>query len=293
LRVGGLGINPLIRNSSTRQLFMENIKSYIKEVRKIPLLTAKEEVDLSKRAQRGDKEARDHMIRANLRLVINIAKKYMYLGIPLMDLIEEGNVGLMKAVEKFNPNKGFRFSTYAAWWIKQSITRSVFDQSRTIRIPVYVNELLSKYKKTNERLMGKLKRMPTDSEIARSMRMTAEKVSKIRGYINKTSSLDAPIDDDGGNEIIDLIEDKTTTTPEKEIDQFFNKERLSGLLGIVNERERDVLDLRFGLKDGNIYTLAEVSKKLNVSRERVRQIEENALKKLKKFVVEQDKEARL
>jgi len=293
LRVGGLGINPLIRNSSTRQLFMENIKSYIKEVRKIPLLTAKEEVDLSKRAQRGDKEARDHMIRANLRLVINIAKKYMYLGIPLMDLIEEGNVGLMKAVEKFNPNKGFRFSTYAAWWIKQSITRSVFDQSRTIRIPVYVNELLSKYKKTNERLMGKLKRMPTDSEIARSMRMTAEKVSKIRGYINKTSSLDAPIDDDGGNEIIDLIEDKTTTTPEKEIDQFFNKERLSGLLGIVNERERDVLDLRVGLKDGNIYTLAEVSKKLNVSRERVRQIEENALKKLKKFVVEQDKEARL
>ncbi len=272
-------------------LFMENIKSYIKEVRKIPLLTAKEEVDLSKRAQRGDKEARDHMIRANLRLVINIAKKYMYLGIPLMDLIEEGNVGLMKAVEKFNPNKGFRFSTYAAWWIKQSITRSVFDQSRTIRIPVYVNELLSKYKKANERLMGKLKRVPTDSEIARSMRMTSEKVCKIRGYINKTSSLDAPIDEEGGNEIIDLIEDKTTATPEKEIDQFFNKERLSGLLGIVNERERDVLDLRFGLQDGKIHTLADVSKKLNVSRERVRQIEENALKKLKKFVIEQDKEA--
>jgi RNA polymerase primary sigma factor len=270
---------------------MENIKSYIKEVRKIPLLTAKEEVDLSRRAQRGEKEARDHMIRANLRLVINIAKKYMYLGIPLMDLIEEGNVGLMKAVEKFNPNKGFRFSTYAAWWIKQSITRSVFDQSRTIRIPVYVNELLSKYKKTNERLMGKLKRVPTDSEIARSMRMTSEKVCKIRGYINKTSSLDAPIDEEGGNEIIDLIEDKTTATPETEIDQFFNKERLSGLLGIVNERERDVLDLRFGLKDGKIHTLADVSKKLNVSRERVRQIEENALKKLKKFVVEQDKEA--
>lgn len=270
---------------------MENIKSYIKEVRKIPLLTAKEEIELSKKALKGDQEARDRMIRANLRLVINIAKKYIHLGIPFMDLIEDGNVGLMKAVEKFNPKKGFRFSTYAAWWIKQSITRSIFDSSRTVRIPVYVNELLTKYKKTNEKLMGKLRRVPSEKEIARSMQTTEEKVAKMRTYITRTSSLDAPIDEEGGNEIIDLIEDKTTASPETEINIFFKKERLSGLLGCVNERENQVLSMRYGLKDGRRQTLAEVSKKLHVSRERIRQIEENALKKLKKFMTEQEKEA--
>ncbi|MBI5873441.1 MAG: sigma-70 family RNA polymerase sigma factor [Candidatus Omnitrophica bacterium] len=270
---------------------MENIKSYIKEVRKEPLLTAKEEIDLSKRAKKGDAAARDRMIRANLRLVINIAKKYMHLGIPLMDLIEEGNVGLMKAVEKFNPKKGFRFSTYAAWWIKQGITRSVFDQSRTVRIPVYVNELLTKYKKTNERLMGKLKRVPTDTEVARVMRVTIDKITKIRSTVTKTSSLDAPIDEEGGNEIIDLVEDKSSANPETELNNFFTKERLTGLLDLVNVREHEVLNLRFGLVDGKQHTLADVSKKMGVSRERIRQIEENALKKLKKFMSEQDKEA--
>ncbi len=270
---------------------MENIKSYIKEVRKAPLLTAKEEIELSKKARKGDINSRDKMIRSNLRLVINIAKKYIHLGIPLMDLIEEGNVGLMKAVEKFNPKKGFRFSTYAAWWIKQSITRSVFDQSRTVRIPVYVNELLTKYKKTNERLMGKLKRIPTDAEIAKSMRVSIDKITKVRSYVTKTSSLDAPIDEDGNSEIMDLVEDKSSANPEQELNNFFTKERLRGLLGNINEREHEILDLRFGLTDGRIRTLAEVSKKLGVSRERIRQIEENALKKLKKFMSDQEKEA--
>lgn len=270
---------------------MENIKSYINEVRKAPLLTAKEEVTLSTKARKGDREARDKMIRANLRLVISIAKRYIHLGIPLMDLIEEGNVGLMKAVEKFNPRKGFRFSTYAAWWIKQSITRSIFDQSRTVRIPVYVNELLTKYKKTTERLMGKLKRVPTDNEIARSMRVSAEKIGKIRGSVMKASSLDAPIDEEGGNEIIDLIEDKNSVSPGTEMNVLFAKERLNDLLDFVSEREHEVLNLRFGLVDGRTHTLADVSKKMGVSRERIRQIEENALKKLKKFISQQDKEA--
>ncbi len=269
---------------------MENIKSYIKEVHKTPLLTPKEEIEFSRKARKGNQEARDKMIRANLRLVISIAKRYIHLGIPLMDLIEEGNVGLMKAVEKFNPNKGFRFSTYAAWWIKQSITRSIFDQSRTVRIPVYVNELLTKYKKTNEKLMGKLKRIPTDEEVAKSMRTSIEKIARIRTSSAKTSSLDAPIDEEGGNEIIDLIEDKSSVSPETELNSFFNKERLSGLLNVVNDREHEVLNLRFGLANGRTHTLAEVSKKLKVSRERIRQIEENALKKLKKFTSEQDKE---
>ncbi|MFH0877471.1 MAG: sigma-70 family RNA polymerase sigma factor, partial [Candidatus Omnitrophota bacterium] len=254
------------------------------------LLTAKEEVDLARKAKKGDVKSRDQMIRANLRLVINIAKRYVYLGIPLMDLIEEGNVGLMKAVEKFNPNKGFRFSTYAAWWIKQSITRSIFDQSRTVRLPVYVNELLTKYKKISERLMGKLKRLPTDQEVAKSMRKSVDKIIQIRSAITKTSSLDAPIDEEGGNEIIDLVEDKNAISPDSEIDTFFNKERLEGLLGNVSKREQEILSMRFGLKDGHIHTLAEVSKKLLVSRERVRQIEERALKKIKKMMVEQEKE---
>jgi RNA polymerase primary sigma factor len=270
---------------------MENIKSYIKEVRKMPLLTAKEEVELAKKIKKGNKAARDHMIRANLRLVINIAKKYLHLGIPIMDLIEEGNVGLMKAVEKFNPHKGFRFSTYAAWWIKQSITRSIFDQSRTVRIPVYVNEMLSKYKKTTEKLTGRLKRLPTDEEIAKSMRVSNDKITKMRGSVMKMSSLDAPIDEEGGHEIIDLIEDKNSISPEDEMNTVFTKERLNGLLDGVNPREHDVLNYRFGLTDGKTYTLAEVSKKLGVSRERVRQIEENAIKKLKKFITDQDKES--
>lgn len=269
---------------------MENIKSYIREIRKIPLLTAKDEISLAKRVGKGDIEARDIMIRSNLRLVISIAKKYVHLGIPFMDLIEEGNVGLMKAVEKYNPNRGFRFSTYAAWWIKQSVTRSIFEQSRTIRIPVYVNELLAKYKKTNEKLMGKLKRIPTDEEVAKSMHLSLEKVLKLRGCITQPSSLDAPIDQEGGNEIIDLIEDKSSASPEKELNNFFDKERLNSFLEFVNEREHEVLNMRFGLVDGCAHTLAEVSKKIGVSRERVRQIEESALKKLKKFMLENDKD---
>jgi RNA polymerase primary sigma factor len=266
---------------------MENIKSYIKDVRKIPLLTAREEVVLAKQAKNGNKKSRDMMIRANLRLVISIAKKYLHLGIPLMDLIEEGNVGLMKAVEKFNPNKGFRFSTYAAWWIKQSVTRSIFEQARTIRIPVYVSELLTKYKKTNERLTGKLKRKPTDTEIAKAMGVDAEKIIKMRAHVSKTSSLDAPIDQEGGNEIISLVEDKSSASPEKELDAFFKKERLDCLLESINEREHEILNMRFGLSNGRIHTLADVSKKMGVSRERVRQIEENALKKLKRFIEEE------
>jgi len=269
---------------------MENIKVYLKEVRKIPLLTAEQEIELSNKARKGSKKARDRMIRANLRLVINIAKRYMHLGIPLMDLIEEGNVGLMKAVERFNPKKGFRFSTYGAWWIKQSITRSIFDQSRTVRIPVYVNELLAKYKKTNERLMGKLRRVPTDTELAKAMNINADKISRIRGHLARNASLDTPISEEGGNEIIDLIEDKNAVSPDAQMDSVLVKERLSGLMEAVTEREQKVLNLRFGIPLGKQHTLAQVAKKLKISRERVRQIEENALKKLKKFLSLQDSE---
>ena len=271
---------------------MEAIRTYLKEIRNIPLLTAKEEIELSKRVRKGDKHARERMIRSNLRLVISIAKRYGHLGIPLMDLIEEGNMGLMKAVEKFNPRKGYRFSTYAAWWIRQSITRSIADQGKMIRVPVYVNELMSKWKKVSERLTHELKRTPRDEEVAKKMRLPRDKADKISVWLSvKTSSLEAPIGEEGENEVMDLIENQKAVAPDEEITRFLDKEMISGLLGIMSSREKEILDMRFGLVDGKIHTLAEVAKKLGVSRERVRQIEEAALRKLRKFVQQQEKAA--
>jgi len=270
---------------------MDPIRAYIKDVRKIPLLTAKEEIDLSKKFKKGDFSARDRLIRSNLRLVISIAKKYMNLGMPLLDLIEEGNIGLMKAVEKFNPRKGFRFSTYAAWWIRQSVTRSIFDQSRTVRLPVYVSELISKWRKANEKLTHKYKRVPTARELSKVMKIPIEKVEDIHStMLTRSSSLDAPISDDGEGSVGDLVADKDSFKTQDELDKFFNKERIGSLLEVPNKREREVLDLRFGLSDGVTHTLSEVAKKLGVSRERVRQIEENAIKKLRNFEAKYKKE---
>jgi len=271
---------------------MEALKTYLKEVREIPLLKPEEEVHFGRLALKGDEQARKMMIRSNLRLVINIAKKYMYLGIPLLDLIEEGNLGLMKAVDKFNPSKGYRFSTYAAWWIKQSITRSIIEQGKIIRIPVYMNELISKWKKTKEQLSQKLKRIPNDDEIAKKLRLARDKVEQINFWLaTSTSSLEAPIGDEGDSQVLDLVVDQNAASPDAEVEHFLDKERVGNLLGIMSPREREVLDMRFGLATGKPYTLAEVAKKLSVSRERVRQIEEAALKKLRKFVSQQEKES--
>ena len=185
---------------------MEALKTYLKEVRLIPLLTPQQEIDLNKKIRRGDEMARKDMIRANLRLVINIAKRYMRLGIPFLDLIEEGNLGLMKAVEKFDHRKGFRFSTYAAWWIKQGITRSISEQGKMIRVPVYMNDLITKWKKNKERLSQKLKRIPTDAEIAKKIKLSSDKIEKINFWMSSTtSSLDAPIGEDSENQISDLV----------------------------------------------------------------------------------------
>jgi RNA polymerase primary sigma factor len=270
---------------------MEALKTYLKEVRKTPLLTAKEEIDLSKRIKKGDERARKKMIQSNLRLVINIAKRYMYLGIPLLDLIEEGNLGLMKAVDKFNPRKGFRFSTYAAWWIKQAITRSISEQGKMIRVPVYMNELIAKWKKTKEQLAHKLKRAPRDDEIAKKMRLSPEKREQISFWLSTTtSSLDAPVGDESESDVMDLVENKTSISPDSDIEHLLDKERVANLMEIMTDRERQVLDMRFGLADKHGHTLAEVAKKFGVSRERVRQIEETALRKLRKFVEEQEKE---
>jgi len=270
---------------------MEALKTYLKEIRVIPLLTPKEEITLSRKIRKGDERSRKHMIRANLRLVINIAKRYMYLGIPLLDLIEEGNLGLMKAVDKFNPRRGYRFSTYAAWWIKQAIMRSILEQGKIIRIPVYMSELINKWKKTTERLSQKLKRSPSEAEVAKKLKLSKEKVEQINFWLTATtSSLDTPIGEEGESQLLDLVEDQTAIPPDLEIKNFMNKERIKNLLGIMMQREREVLDMRFGLTDGRTHTLAEVAKKLGVSRERVRQIEEEALKKLKRFIQQQEKE---
>lgn len=270
---------------------MEAIKTYIKEISQIPLLTAEQEIKLSRRIRKGDERARKEMIRANLRLVINIAKRYFHLGVPLLDLIEEGNLGLMKAVDRFNPRRGFRFSTYAAWWIKQAITRSILEQGKIIRIPVYMSELITKWKKTKERLSQRMKRPPTEDEIAKKLKITKSQKEQINFWLSaSTSSLETPIGDEGDSQLSDVVEDETAVSPDKDIEQLLNKERLRGLLSMMRKRERQVLDMRFGLADGKTHTLAEVAKKLGVSRERVRQIEEEALKKLRQFVEQQEKE---
>lgn len=270
---------------------MEAIKSYLKQIRQTPLLNAKEEVKLSRQIKKGNQGARQKMIRANLRLVVSIAKRYSYLGLPLMDMIEEGNIGLMRAVDKFDPRKGYRFSTYAAWWIRQNITRAIADQVKLIRRPAYLNELLIKWKKTSERLSQKLKRQPRNDEIAKRMKLSKERAGKIAGWlVTQTSSLDAPVSEDGSTQVADLVEDEAVKSPDASITQLMNRENIESLLEFMSKRERQVLDMRFGLLDGKTHTLAEAAKKIGVSRERVRQLEEQALKKLRKFAHLQESE---
>ena len=267
---------------------MDPIRAYFKDVRHIPLLTPEQEVDLARKIQKGDRQAREQMIKSNLRLVISIAKRYMNLGIPLSDLIEEGNIGLMRAVDKFDPEKGFRFSTYGAWWIKQSVSRSIVDQGKMIRIPVYMNEELAKFKKAIEKLTHKLKRKPRVAEIAKKMQVGVDRVRELRQCVTRMSSLDAPIGEEGEGQFKDIVQDTTLEAPHEELEGFLNKERTLDLLSMMEDREREVLDMRFGITDGEKRTLAEIAKKLGVSRERVRQIEVGAIKKLREIFKKQE-----
>jgi len=267
---------------------LDPIRAYFKDVRHIPLLKPEEEVSLARRIQKGDRQARDQMIKSNLRLVISIAKRYMNLGIPLSDLIEEGNIGLMRAVDKFDPERGFRFSTYAAWWIKQSVSRSIVDQGKMIRIPVYMNEELTKHKKAVEHLTHKLKRKPRVAEIAKKMQVGVDRVRELRQCVAKMSSLDAPIGEEGEGQFKDIVQDTTLEAPHEELEGFLNKERTLDLLSMMADREREVLDMRFGITDGEKRTLAEIAKKLGVSRERVRQVEVGAIKKLREIFKKQE-----
>ncbi|MBU4376497.1 MAG: sigma-70 family RNA polymerase sigma factor [Candidatus Omnitrophica bacterium] len=267
---------------------MDAIKLYLKDIKNIPLLTAEEELDLAYKIKKGSKPARAKMIRSNLRLVINIAKRYSYLGVPMMDLIEEGNLGLMKGVEKYNPKRGYRFSTYAAWWIRQYITRAIANQGKTIRVPVYMVESAMRFKKISEQLQLELKRRPRLGEIARRMKLSLKRVRQLDKMAAKISSLNAPIGEEGTAEFMDLIEDENTSTAADELVDFLKKEKVGELLKQMSPRERKILTLRFGLKEGITRTLGYTAKRFNITRERVRQIEFAAMKKLRAYLKQQE-----
>ena len=267
---------------------MDSIRAYLKDVRPIALLTAEEEVTLARAVQRGDKEAREKMICANLRLVISLAKRYVNLGIPLSDLIEEGNIGLMRSVEKFDPEKGYRFSTYAAWWIKQGISRAIIDQGKMIRVPVYMNEEIVRHRKAVEALTQKLGRKPQTGEVAKRLQLSVDKVKELESAVARMSSLDAPIGEDGEGQVKDLIEDETLAAPDEQMEVFLNKERARDILKELPERERQIIVMRFGLDDGEPRTLAEIADIMGVSRERVRQLEGAIIKRLRQIADNQD-----
>ncbi len=266
------------------------IRSYLRDIKEIPLLTARQEIELATKIRRGDAKAKRQMTLSNLRLVINIAKRYAHLGVPLLDLIEEGNLGLMKAVIKYNPKKGFRFSTYGAWWIRQYITRAIANQGKTVRIPVYMTELLSKFKRITEELSQKLARRPTAMELARRMRLPVERIERLQELVtsSQATSLETPVGEEGETEMIDLLQDETTPSPQEDIGRFLQHERIAALLQQMGERERRVLVLRYGLEDGVSRTLGETAKFFDITRERVRQIEAVAMRKLRALIAAEE-----
>lgn len=265
---------------------VDPIRSYLRDIKEIPLLTPRQEIELATRIKKGDAKAKRQMTLSNLRLVINIAKRYSHLGVPLLDLIEEGNLGLMKAVVKYNPKKGFRFSTYGAWWIRQYITRAIANQGKTVRIPVYMTELMSKFKRITEELSQKLGRKPTATELAKRMRLPVERIERLQELVTsaQTTSLETPVGEEGETEMIDLLEDENAPSPQEDIGRFLQHERISALLAKMNERERRVLILRYGLDDGVSRTLGETAKFFSITRERVRQIEVVAIRKLRALI---------
>lgn len=257
------------------------VRMYLKEIGRVPLLTAEEEVELAKRIEQGDEEAKRRLAEANLRLVVSIAKRYVGRGMLFLDLIQEGNMGLIKAVEKFDFRKGFKFSTYATWWIRQAITRAIADQARTIRIPVHMVETINKLIRVQRQLLQDLGREPTPEEIAEDMDLTPEKVREILKIAQEPVSLETPIGEEDDSHLGDFIEDQEATSPADHAAYELLKEQLEDVLDTLTDREENVLRLRFGLDDGRTRTLEEVGKVFGVTRERIRQIEAKALRKLR------------
>ena len=257
------------------------VRMYLKEIGKVPLLTADEEIKLAKRMEEGDQEAKKKLAEANLRLVVSIAKRYVGRGMLFLDLIQEGNLGLIKAVEKFDYSKGYKFSTYATWWIRQAITRAIADQARTIRIPVHMVETINKLIRVSRQLLQELGREPTPEEIAEEMDMPVERVREILKISQEPVSLETPIGEEEDSHLGDFIQDDNVPVPADAATFTLLKEQLSEVLSTLTEREQKVLILRFGLEDGRGRTLEEVGKEFNVTRERIRQIEAKALRKLR------------
>ncbi len=258
------------------------IKIYLREIGKTPLLTREEEVELADRIKNGDKEARAHMIKANLRLVVKIAQDYANYGLPLLDLISEGNIGLMKAVERFDPNKGGKLSTYAAWWIKQSIKRALANQSKTIRLPVHMVDKISKMRRVAMVLSEELGREPTDEELSEEIGIDRGKLAQLKAAAQRPASLDAPIGEDDGTQFGEIIGDEKAQTPLELLSHKNMHMQLDDLLDVLDERERKIVDARFGLGGQKPKTLEEVGQEFGVTRERIRQLQNIALKKLRR-----------
>jgi RNA polymerase primary sigma factor len=263
----------------------DSVRLYLREIGKIPLLTAEEELALAQRVVAGEKRAKDKMAEANMRLVVSIAKRYSGRGLDFLDLIQEGNTGLLRAVEKFDPDKGFKFSTYATWWIRQAITRAIADQARTIRIPVHMVETINKLLRTQRRMTQELNREPTIDELAAELEMEPEKVEYVIKIKQDITSLDAGVGRDGDEEdsvLRDFIEDEDSVTPEESAASQLLKEQVQSILSTLSDREQKIVKMRFGLEGGKSHTLEEVGQEFAVTRERIRQIEAKALAKLRK-----------
>lgn len=265
------------------------IKLYLREIGQVKLLTPQEEIELAAKIKKGDKKAREHMIKANLRLVVKIARDYDGLGLPLLDLISEGNIGLMKAVERFDPKKGGKLSTYGSWWIKQSIKRALANQSKTIRLPVHLVDKISRMRRTAMKLQEVFGREPTDEELAAEIGTTASRVAQMRIAAIRPASLDAPIGDDDSNMFADLVEDERAVNPYEELEDKTVTSMLQEMVKHLDDREATILRYRFGLDGGPEKTLEEVGVKFGVTRERVRQIQNLALRKLRKMIEKLEK----
>ena len=257
------------------------VRMYLKEIGTVPLLSADEELRLAKRKAEGDESAKERLIEANLRLVVSIAKRYTGRGMSFLDLVQEGNLGLIKGVEKFDYTKGYKLSTYATWWIRQSVTRALADQARTIRVPVHMVETINKMSKMQRKLTLELGYEPSVTELAEALEMSEDKVMEIMQIAREPASLETPIGEEDDSNLGDFVADSNAVTPEGNVESVMLREHIDALLGYLNERERQVIVLRFGLEDGHPRTLEEVGKEFNVTRERIRQIEAKALRKLR------------
>lgn len=257
------------------------VRMYLKEIGKVPLLSAEEEIELAKRMELGDEDAKKRLAEANLRLVVSIAKRYTGRGMSFLDLVQEGNIGLMKAVEKFDYTKGYRLSTYATWWVKQSVTRALADQSRTIRLPVHMVEAVNRIRKAQRALAVKLGREPSNEEIGKEVGMSEKRVTELMQSSGDTVSLETPVGDEDGSNLGDFVADDSNASTEEKAESVFLREEIEQMLQGLNPREREVIILRFGLESGHPLTLEEVGKRFKVTRERIRQIETAALRKLR------------